>query len=428
LEEQDKPADPAAEPESTSASEASQGGTNKNGKRKAERKNARKNRQSAPAPEIIEVRPMARPARMGRRHWWVILSFLLFVIAPSGVAFWYLEERAADQYASTMGFSVRNEESTSAVDLLGGITGISSGSSSDADILYEFIQSQIIVESVDKRLDLRSIYTKPDNDPIFALKDDASVEDLLDYWGSAVKIAYDGGSGLIQLRVLAFDPQDAQNIAQAIFEESSLMINRLSDIAREDSTRFADKELKLAVERLKVARQDITGFRNKTQIVDPNADIQGQMGLLNTLQTQLAEALIEFDLLRDTTRDNDPRLEQASRRIVVIEARIVEERKKLGVGIGGEGEAYAGLINIYEGLIVEREYAEQSYLAALTALNAAKAEAQRQSRYLAAYVEPTFAQTSKFPERLTILGLIAVFLFLIWSILALVYYSIKDRR
>ncbi|MCB1366836.1 MAG: sugar transporter [Rhodobacteraceae bacterium] len=366
---------------------------------------------------------------MKLRHWGVILSFLLMVCVPSGVTWWYLEERAADQYASTIGFSVRKEEMGSAVEVLGGITGLSSDSSKDTDILYEFIQSQKIVELIDKRMDLRALYSVPyHHDPVFALKPDASIEDLVAYWDRMVKIFYDGGNGLLEIRVNAFDPQDAQKIAGAIFEESSLMINRLSAIAREDATRYAKIELDEAVQRLKETRQAITEFRNRAQIVDPNADIQSQMGLLNTLQQQLASALIELDLLKDTARQTDPRIEQATRKIAVIEARIADERNKFSIGGSGGGEAFATLVSEYEGLQVEREFAEQSYLAAQSAYNGARAEAQRQSRYLAAYVEPTLAETAQYPQRLTLLGLVTLFIFVIWSILVLVYYSIKDRR
>ena len=54
------------------------------------------------------------------------------------------------------------------------------------------------------------------------------------------------------------------------------------------------------------------------------------MGLLNSLQAQLAETLIELDLLAETARSDDPRVEQAKRKTVVIEKRIAEERRKLG--------------------------------------------------------------------------------------------------
>jgi len=76
---------------------------------------------------------------------------------------------------------------------------------------------------------------------------------------------------------------------------------------------------------------------------------------------------------------------------------------------------------------VDAEYAEQSYRAALTALEAARDDAARQSRYLATYIKPTMAQDSEYPQRFILGGLSALFLLLFWSILSLIYYSIRDR-
>lgn len=384
---------------------------------------------SLPEPVSLPTTPVAGGARLRFRHILIMISFLVAVVLPSAGAFVYLRDYAADQYVSKVGFSVRTEEAGSALELLGGISAISNGSSSDTDILYEFIQSQKLVEQVDARLDLRALFSKPENDSYFAFDEEGSLEDLVSYWNSMVKIFYSGSNGLIQLRVHAFAAEDATLIANTIFEESSLMINRLSAIAREDSTGYAADELELSVERLKEARQALTAFRNKTQIVDPNADLQGQMGLINTLQQQLAAALIEKDLLLETTRAGDPRVSQADRKVEVIRARIQEEREKFTQGSGrGELEAYSTLISTYEGLVVEREFAEQFYLSALQTYDAARAEAQRQSRYLAAYVEPTKAESAEYPQRGLLWLLLTVFALLSWAILVLIVYSIKDRR
>lgn len=357
------------------------------------------------------------------------MVFLMMVVAPTVLSGWYLYTIAADQYASRVGFSVRTEEAGSAIEILGGITELSGSSSSDTDILNEYIRSQEMVERIDARLDLRAIYTRPDYDPVFAFDPSGTIEDLVEYWARMVRISYDGSSKLIEIRSNAFAPQDAQMIAQAVFEESSRMINELSAIARADATGYAIEELDRAVTRLKEARETLTQFRSTTQIVDPTADIQGQMGLLNTLQAQLAETLIELDLVRDTTRDGDPRVTQAERRIEVIRARIAEERAKFGSGpTTVDGEDYATLIGQFESLNVDREFAERAYIAALSTLDAAQAEAQRQSRYLAAYIKPTLPQRAQYPDRLLLLGLVSLFSFLAWGILALVFYSLRDRR
>jgi capsular polysaccharide transport system permease protein len=85
-------------------------------------------------------------------------------------------------------------------------------------------------------------------------------------------------------------------------------------------------------------------------------------------------------------------------------------------------------VSEYERLQVDREFAEQAYVAALAAYDTALAEARRQSRYLAPYVRPTLAESSQFPERLTLLALVALFLTTGWAIAVLIYYSLRDRR
>jgi capsular polysaccharide transport system permease protein len=386
---------------------------------------------AAAARGALRVLPPAGRARVRRRHVGVLFSFVLLVLAPAVATVAYLYGMASDQYASAVGFSVRKEEVDAAVDLLGGLGQLSGSSSSDTDILFEYIQSMELISRVDARLDLRRIYAKPAYDPVFAIPPDASVEDLARYWNRMVTVYYDRSTRLIALRVLAFDPDDAQAIAQAVVAESSDMINRLSAIAHADAMRYADAELDMAVDRLKRAREALTAFRNRTQIVDPSADVQGQMGLLSTLQQQLAEALIEMDLLSGTTRDGDPRLEQSLRRIEVIRDRIADERQKFGASgvAAGDGETdYASLVAEFERLSIDRVYAETAYTSALATLDAARAEARRQSRYLAAFIQPTLAETPEYPRRLLLGGMVALFLLLGWGIGVLVVYSLRDRR
>jgi len=382
------------------------------------------------APVYTAVPAPARRARTRGRHWFLALSFVLVCAAPIALSAYYLWNYAADQYASYLAFSVRSEEQSPAVELLGGITELSGSSSSDTDILYAYLTSQELVSKVNDRVDLARIWSRVSQsaDPVFSYDPTGTIEDLLAHWERKISITYDNSTRLIDVRVLAFDPTDAQAIAQALMEESTAMINALSDIARNDAIKYAREELAVSSRRLKQARLALTRFRNRTQIVDPSIDTQNQMGVLVTLQRQLADALIEFDLLQDTTRAGDPRISQATRRVDVIQKRIDAERRKLGLGAGGkEGVVFADLVGEYEGLIVDREFAEAAYTSALATHDAALAEARRQSRYLAAHVRPTLAQRAEYPERLKIVLLIALFSFLAWAILSLVFYSLRDR-
>ena len=385
---------------------------------------------AVPEGNQVPVPPPARPARARRRHWFLLLSFLAIVIIPVFVTSFYLLVFAADQYASRLAFSVRSEEQSSAIEILGGITELSGSSSSDSDILYAYLNSQELVSRIDDKVDLGTIWSRvtPLEDPVFAYDKSGTIEDLVAHWKRKVSIVYDSGTRLIEMRILAFEPNDAMLIAQTVLDESTEMINQLSAIAREDAIRYAREDLQSALARLRSARQELTRFRNRTQIVDPSIDTQNQMGLLITLQQQLADAFISVDLLLDTTGPEDPRLIQAQRRVEVIEERIRAERQKLGLGGDEEGGiVYADLVGEYEGLIVDREFAETSYTATLAAFDAALAEARRQSRYLAAHVRPTLAERGEYPKRLILTLVVAVFSLLGWAIFCLVFYSLRDR-
>ena len=381
-------------------------------------------------PDLPPVPPTVGPARRKRRHVFLMITCLWVVLLPVAITGYYLWALAADQYASNLAFSVRSEDQSSPIELLGGITDLSGSSSSDTDILYVYLNSQELVAKVDARVNLVDIWSRvsTQDDPVFAYDPAGTIEDLQDHWDRKVAIVYDSGTQLIEMRFLAFAPDDAQAIAVAVLAESTAMINNLSAIAREDAIGYAREDLETSLARLRTARQALTLFRNRTQIVDPTIDTQNQMGVLVTLQQQLADALIEGDLLRDTTSAGDARIVQADRRVEVIQNRIDAERQKLGLGNGDEGGVvFADLVGEYEGLIVDREFAEVAYTTALASYDSSQAEARRQSRYLAAHVQPSLAQKAQYPERLKLVLLVALFSVLAWAILCLVYYSLRDR-
>jgi capsular polysaccharide transport system permease protein len=392
-----------------------------------------------PGAGTAAARRPAVAAQPRARHWLVAASFALVVLLPTVLAAWYLWTRAAPRYASYAGFSVRTEDTDSAMGILGGMAALAgASSSSDTDILYEFIRSQEIVARVDARLDLEVLWAKgdPARDPVFTYHAPGTIEDLHLHWNRMVEVYNDGSTGLLDIEVQAFTAEDAEAIAQAIVDESSTLVNRLSDIAQEDATRYAAEELAIAEERLKEARTAMTRFRNETQIVDPATAVASQMGLLSELEGQLAQTLIDLDLLRLTAPEGDPRIAQVEARQGVIEERMAAERAKLGLGPSGlptvpgaaGEEAFADLVGQYEGLAVDQEFASQAYAAARTAYDAAVAESRRQSRYLAAHVQPTLAQRAEYPARITLTSLTFVFALLAWMIVTLAAYALRDRR
>lgn len=378
----------------------------------------------------IVVRPAAKPAQMKQRHWGLLISFLIFVILPLMLFSTYLWIIADDRYSSTVGFTVRQEEGKSSSDLLGGLANLTGGGASkEGDVLYEFIRSQKIVSQIDDNLGLRDYFSSRwSSDPIFSLNSDPTIEELHDYWSRTVRVSYDQGTGLTELSVITFDPEMAQAIATEIVSESQDMVNQLNEQARADAIRYATFELDQAKKRLRDTREALVEFRTRTQIVDLQADIQARMGVVSNLQQRLATELVAFDELSGTTGLEDPRYTQAIRRISVIRERIIEERRNFAnTEVLATGEDYPTLISEFEGLTVEREFAEEAFRAALATRDSAIANATRQSKYLVTYISPTLAESAKYPQRFLMLGLVALFACLGWGIVVLIYYSIRDK-
>jgi capsular polysaccharide transport system permease protein len=374
------------------------------------------------------VAPAVAMAQMRPRHYGVIAVFLLMVMLPTLSYSVYLWTRAADQFQSNVGFGSRTEEAASTFDFLGALGGISKNGSNDMDILNQFIISQELVAKLDQELDLKAIFSKPTGDPLNAFVKDGSIEDLVAFWQRMVIVNYDKATGLMALEVFAFDPRDAQKIAEAILLESTKIINDLSMTAQADTTRYSKDSLSAAEAKLSGARLAVLDYQVRNGIVDPTNTIANQNVVIGALNQQLATTQIELDMLTGTVGAKDVRIATLNRKIDVINNRIAEEQSKVGTSTDGTAEGFAILIQEFERLKVDQDFAERAYLASLAAYDQAVTDAQHKTRYLAAYVAPTLAESPTAPNRPLTALLVALIGFLLWAVVVLTYYALRDRR
>ena len=383
---------------------------------------------------IIQVRPTARPAQMRPRHLIAAAGGLFGVVLPLSLLAIYLWVFATPQYQVIAGFTVRQEEGGSLQSTgLGGLVQLGglTAPRGDADILYEFIRSGDLAMRLDQELDMIAHYSAAySRDPLFSLNPEAKATDLLRYWRRMTSLSYDRASGLIEFRLRAFSPEMTLALSEAVISKSETLINELNLAARENLLEFAQIDLAQAGADLTLARGAMTDFRTRSQIVDISSDLQGRMGVLNTLQQQLAEALIATDMLAATSGENDPRLAQSRARISVIESRILQERASFASAdpMGGNGRDYPNLLAQYEALATEQELAEHRYAAAQAALEMAQDNLARQTRYLAVFIRPALPDDADYPKRGLILTLASLFAGLIYVGLTLAAYALRDRR
>lgn len=379
-----------------------------------------------------EVR-VAEPARPRPRHRIAAISFLLAVVLPSLGAAAYLYFVAADQYASRMSFSIRGNENASPVSFLGALSQTVTLGGTDAEIVYEFVRSQQMVEAASAALPLREMYNLPQRDMVFRLGESYSIEGLTRYWNRVNTISFDGASGIVQFEARAFDPQSAQAVTSFVLGESTRMVNEISIQARDDAVEVARSVLDQAEDRLRAARRKIRSFRDYEQALDPSQDARAAMELTAALRLQRVEAEIELDSYLSLVGPRGPRVPALRQRIASLEERIAEEERLVGAGAGGASEGgerrrFADLMGEYEELQVDLEFAQNAYVSALTSYEQAQVEARRQIRFLSPHVSPTLSVEAEYPQRTLIAIAIFVILTVAWSVLFLIAYNIRDRR
>ena len=379
-------------------------------------------------PAVLGIPSLPGP----RTPWWGVLSFALMVVLPVGLAAWYLFSIAEDRFAARAAFSIRSNDMTAPVEIFGAVTQLGTSSAvTDGQILYDFINSQPMLEHARAQLPLEAIYNRKPSDWLYALGEEQPVEDILWHWQRMVDVSIDPASGILTVETRAFTAQDARAIAQEILSASDALVNRLSEGAREDAVRHAARELNGAEERLRTIRARLRAFRDIEQEVDPTQNAQAALGLVAMLEEEQARAQVRLDSLNSVLDSDAPRLRGLRREIDTLSLRISQERTRLGTGQTNHVENARPLSEVvgeFEELVVDREFAEQAYTLALATFEQAQAEARRQSRYLAVHIPPTLSEEAEYPDRPVFLGAIGVLCLALWAILLLIVANVRERR
>lgn len=376
------------------------------------------------------VSPVPAPdrARAKTRHWAALAAFALIVALPTALATLYLFLVAADRYGARVAFSVRSHEGAAPVEFLGGLTQIGqSGTMTDTRILYDFLQSREAVEAVGARLPLELYFDREPSDWVFGLGEDRTAEDLTEHWNGAIDVALEPSSGILDVEVRAFRPEDAEAIAAAVLDASAALINRLTEAAREDAVAHARGELAEAEERLRGIRRRLRSFRDSEQDVDPAANAQATLDLVAGLERELADAQVELGLLAGLGR-GATRVRLLEARIATLERRIAAERTRLGAGAATPaGRPLAQVVGDFEELVVDRDFAEQAYTLALATYEQAVAEARRRQRFLAVHVPPSMPERSDYPDRPLLVLAVFALATALWGTAVLIAWNVRDR-
>ena len=373
----------------------------------------------------------------GQQNWlkWLLRKpFLLLVILPTLLAALYFYAVAAPQYVSEARFVVnsRSSDANAQISAMRGLAGAALGgfggaASGEANSVRDFLTSLDAVKEADDRLDLISLWRRPEADFLARLWD-TEPELLTRYYNSMVNVTLDPTTNVTTLRVRSFRPQDSLTLAEALLESAEALVNRLSERARNDTLRLAQQEIDIAERRVLESRSAMVRFREQERDLDSAGTAQAAVALRGQLEAALAQARAELTERLQFMRPDNPALQVTRNRIEALERQIVAERSRhTDTNAVVDNAVLSRQLAAYERLMLERQFADQQLASATASLESARVEAQRQHLYLARIVQPNLAVYPLYPRKLTNLASIFVVLAIAYGIGWLLIVGMREH-
>ena len=334
---------------------------------------------------------------------------------------------ASDVYISESRFVVRSPEKQAASPL--GLVLKGAGFSSnqgDAYTVQDYILSRDALKALNDELGIGKAFGS-DNVDLFSrfgsIDGDDSFEALHRYYQKKVLVQTDSTSSISTLTTRAFTAEDAANANRKLLELSEVLVNRINERGRQDMIKFATAEVTQAATKAKAAGLQLTNYRNKYGVIDPERQATAQLLQITKMQDDLLATTTQLAQLQAFTPAN-PQIPALQNRAKVLRAEIQKEN----ANINGNQKSLVNKATDYQRLAIDRDLAEKQLASALVSLESARNEALRQQVYLERIAQPSLPDMAMEPRRLR--NTIAVLLLglLAYGILSMVLAGVREHQ
>lgn len=326
------------------------------------------------------------------------LNIYLFFLLPTLTTLFYFAQIATPIYSTNAEFIVQSAGAAGGGGGIGALfTGTALGSSQEAIAAQRYIESKEAMLRLDAEHGFIAHFNDPSLDYLTRIPDGASIEDAFKVYKKRVKVGYDPTEGLVILEVMATTPETAVVFADALISYAEEVVNNLTARQRNDQLNGAEASFQSAEAQLQDARRQVLELQQAQGIVSADAEVGALMQQIATFELQVREEQMRLEAHLDNPSPNAARVASTERNISRLEATIAEMRADLTTGNANR----ASLVHITNELAVAQSALaarEVLFHQALEGLQTARAEADRQVRYLALNVAPVQPEEAAYPR------------------------------
>ncbi|MBY8609069.1 hypothetical protein K7N18_30035 [Burkholderia arboris] len=371
--------------------------------------------------------PAQRPGKLGARIKKINRLFAATVILPTAIATLYFGLIASDVYVSESRFVVRSasrQTQTSMVSAL--LQGTTFGKAQDDTYsVIDYIQSRDALRELNQHNYIVDAYSQHgDFVSRFHSWLDNSFESLWKYYGQhVVTVDSDSASAITTLQVRAYTAQDAARINSTLLDISEHLVNRMNERAATDTVQFAQAQVDLATAKAKDAAAAMATYRNSHTVFDPDKQSALQLQQVTLLQNQMLAARTQLLQLLAISPQN-PQIPVLKTNIAALETQIKDATSNVAGGKGSLSDKAAA----YARLQLDSQFADKQLGSAMSALESARAEAQRKQLYLERLVQPNTPDVAIEPKRLKRIFEVFALGMIVWGVLSLLLAGMREHH
>jgi capsular polysaccharide transport system permease protein len=350
------------------------------------------------ASEILQIqRDIARRRKRKLALMFTRLGF--FVFLPTFFVGWYFYNIATPMYATNSEIVIQQAQPQG-----GGPTGLatlfqgtSMATQQDSIAVQSYLASREAMLRLDADYGFKEHFSDPSIDSIQRLDADATNEAAFGLYSNHVKISYDPTEGLIRMEVIAPDPVKSYEFSQALIGYAEEQVDQLTGRLREDQMRGALQSYEEAEGRRAAALATWLAIQEDVRQIDPQSESSARMGQINSLESEQQRLELVLQSRLNVDRPSEVQVQSLRDQIANIDNLISELRDQL---VGGAGKEVSLAARNTELRTAEENYSFQTVMVqqALTQMETARIEANRQVRYLSQSVRPVIPDQARYPR------------------------------
>jgi len=349
---------------------------------------------------LSDLREIQRDiARRRRRKLGFLTARLAFFVAlPTMLAGYYFYSVATPMYSTDSQFVIQQAMNPTESAGMGGMLSTPSLQTvQDSVAVQGYLQSREAMERLNSDQGFREHFSQPSIDALQRIPADASLEDVYGVYEERVKISFDPTEGIVKMEVIATDPQSSVDFANALIGYAEQQVDHLTQRMREDQMSGAQQGYEDAVIKLGTSQQNLVELQETFRMISSDVEVGLITSQLSQLNTQLLQDQLSLEQMQSNTAPNEARMQPLRARIARLEEQVNTLRGRLTQSSEGD----VSIARLQAQLAVAQADVETRQLIlaeSLKAMETARVEAARQTRYLSRSVNPVVTDAPVYPR------------------------------